>query len=97
MTFTEICLLALGCAYAGLGLFWLGKFGGQLTHPPDEDNRRARLPFVLMTGRFLGVGGGFIAFGLTGSLIGFAFGVALLMSDVAIYRWSLRRLGALLE
>jgi hypothetical protein len=95
--FNEILFIALGCGYAAVGLLGLGKFAGQLLHPPDEENRRARLPVALMMGRCLGVGGGFMAFGLTHSWIALGFGVALSISDVAIARWTLRRLGESLD
>jgi hypothetical protein len=95
--FNEIFAVALGCACVAVGLFGLAKFGGQLLHTPDEENRTARLPFVLMMARCLGIGAGFILFGLTHSWVALAFGVASSMTAVPIARWTLRRLGQSLD
>ena len=90
MGFNQIVAVAIGTSYAAVGVFGLAKFSRQLVRPLDDAHRTGRLPFALMMGRALGVGGGFIAFGLTHAWIALVLGATCAVSDVAISRWTLR-------
>ena len=93
----RILALAFGCAFAALGLWGFVKFGGQLLQPPDEEHRNARLPAVLILGRPVGIGAGFIVFGITSSWVALGFGVACWMTEGPVARWTMRRLGQSLD
>jgi hypothetical protein len=92
-----ILFVILGCAFALVGLYGLIKFTRQVVRPKDEKHRRARLPFLLMSGRTIGMGVGFIVFGLTHSWLAFGLAVVLSVSEGIWARWTAHRYPDLLD
>jgi hypothetical protein len=90
-------VFAVGVGYSGVALFTLLKFGSELLRPPTYASRRARLPFLLLVGRMLGGGGGFILFALTRSWIPLVCGSLILLSEFTTRRWTRRRLPDVLD
>jgi hypothetical protein len=88
----RILMIALGCGYAAVGVYGLVKFGGQLLSPPDEKHRAVRLSGLLFFVRPVGIGAGYILFGLTGSWVALALAVAFSLAEGPILRWAGRQL-----
>jgi len=81
----RIAMIAFGLISATLGVLFLVRLA-QSPSRREPEMRRMVLPVLLMALRHLGVGLGFVIFGLTLSWVAFASGCVLLVSEAPI-RW----------